>query len=327
MIISFEELKGQLKKILLKHGFAEERAEICAGVFAGNSRDGVHSHGAHRFPTFIEYVDKGLIHVNAEPTILSTHGCVENWDGQLAPGVYLATRAIDRAIEFALQHGMGLVAIRNSNHWMRGGTYGWRAAEKGCIAICGTNSIANMPPYQGTEPTLGNNPLVIAVPRNEGHIVIDMAMSQFSYGKLNEYKLKKSQLPVAGGYDKEGNLTKDPDAIIRSQRTLPVGHWKGSGLSMMIDLLVSVLSGGRSVGDITRQGSETGVSQFFICIHPQNAHERIVENIIAYTKSSAVASENMSIRYPGEQTLNHRQRSLEKGIEVNDEIWNKIKSL
>jgi 3-dehydro-L-gulonate 2-dehydrogenase len=320
------ELRAELEQILLKHGFETERARLCALIFANNSRDGVHSHGVHRFPTFIDYIKQGLININAEPAVLNTLGCLEQWDGQLAPGVYVASKATDRAVALARMHGMGCVAVRNTNHWMRGGTYGWQAADQGCIAILGTNSIANMPPHNATTPALGNNPLVIAVPRQEGHVVLDMAMSQFSYGKLNEYKMRSQKLPVPGGFDTNGNITTDPGDIIVSQRTLPIGYWKGSGLSLMMDLLVSVLSEGRTVGEITSQGSETGVSQFFICIRPENIDARIVDSVIAFAKS-AQPEKDQSIKYPGEQTLEHRRRSESEGIEINDSVWQKVKSL
>src|SRR5207237_10438384 len=100
----------------------------------------------------------------SEPETLSRDGVTENWDGHLAPGMYTATLAMRRAITLAKENSMGCVAVKNTNHWMRGGTYGWQAADAGYIGICVTNTIANMPPWGGKEPRLGNNPLVIAVP-------------------------------------------------------------------------------------------------------------------------------------------------------------------
>src|SRR5205814_7251856 len=127
-----------------------------------------------------------------------------------------------------------------------------------------TNTIANMPPWGGIKPGLGNNPLVIAIPRRQGHIVLDMAISQFSYGKLQEYQLAGKLLPVPGGYDNDGILTTDAKKIRESRRILPIGYWKGSGLSLMLDLLVAGLSGGRTVAQISAQGEEYGLSQIFI---------------------------------------------------------------
>jgi 3-dehydro-L-gulonate 2-dehydrogenase len=327
MLIPFSTLKQELKRVLVKTGMNEDRTDLCSEIFAGNSRDGVYSHGLNRFPQFIKSVDEGLINVNAEPVVVGTKGSIERWDGQLAPGIYTATKAVGRAADMAIENGIGLVAVRNTNHWMRGGTYGWQAADKGCIAICGTNSIANMPPWGGKDATLGNNPLVIAVPRTEGHLVLDMAMSQYSYGKLNEHHLAGKKLAHAGGYDENGNLSDDPYAIMHSKRTLPVGLWKGSALSLMMDVLASVLSEGKTVSGITSTGKEFAVSQFFICIAPESVNQKIIDEIVSYAKSSAVIDENSSVRYPGESTLRRRNKSLSEGVYVNEKIWEEVKGL
>ena len=325
MTLSFEELKNEMKRILLSHSFAPEKAGHCARIFAENSRDGVHSHGINRFPVFVQYIQEGLVNPQSEPVQVGQSGLIEHWDGQLAPGMYTASLAMERAIAVARESGLGCVAVRNTNHWMRGGTYGWMAAEQGCIAICATNARANMPPWGGTEPRLGNNPLVIAVPRQKGHLVLDMALSQFSYGKMQEYEMASRPLPVAGGYDASGQLSCDPAAIAATKRTLPIGFWKGSGLSLMIDVLVSALSGGRSVAQITKEGKEYGVSQFFLCLQPSTLHEEALDEIITFTKTAAQQEE--AIRYPGEQVLRQRQKSAREGIEVNAASWEQLKSL
>src|SRR5687768_8505489 len=84
MTLSFEELKDEMKRVLLGHGFAPEKAEICAHIFAENSRDGVHSHGINRFPLFVQYIQEGLVSVENEPVEVGRSGLIEHWDGQLA---------------------------------------------------------------------------------------------------------------------------------------------------------------------------------------------------------------------------------------------------
>ncbi len=327
MNVNFEQLKDQFNSVLLKLGFSRARAELCARVFAENSRDGVYSHGINRFPVFVRYVRDGLINIHAEPEKTGQNGVIEYWDGHLAPGMYTATLAMQQAINISKKDGIGCVSVKNTNHWMRGGTYGWQAAEAGCIGICATNTIANMPPWGGKEPRLGNNPLVISIPREQGHIVLDMAISQFSYGKLQEYELKNEQLPVAGGYDEQGQLTTDPGKIRATKRILPIGFWKGSGLSLVLDILVAALSGGRSVADITADGKEYGLSQFFLCIYSKELKLTLSDKIIQYTKSSAPVSDSEQILYPGEKTLATRQRNEKQGIPVNEDIWQEIMNL
>jgi 3-dehydro-L-gulonate 2-dehydrogenase len=322
--IPFSDLKSEFKRSLLKLSFEEKKADLCAEIFAANSLDGVYSHGVNRFPVFVKYVKQGLIDLRAEPELLERNTSTEHWDGHLGPGMYNAALAMGRAIDLAKENGLGCVALRNTNHWMRGGTYGWQAAAAGCIGICFTNTIANMPPWGGTEPRIGNNPLVIAVPRSKGHVVLDTAMSQYSYGKLQEHTLKNKPLAVPGGYDREGLPTSDPREIMESQRPLPIGYWKGSGLSVLLDVLLTAIMGGRSVAKITADGAEYGLSQFFLCLHRDHYHETLIEEILEYTRSSALANPAEPIRYPGESTLEIRRKNEMEGIPVHEQVWAEI---
>jgi 3-dehydro-L-gulonate 2-dehydrogenase len=326
MKIPFEKLQAEFLRVLLKQDFDAEKAVQCATIFAENSRDGVYTHGLNRFPTFVDYIQQGLIDSYAQPTLENTFGLIEQWNGNLAPGMLNAQFCTNRAITLAKEHGIGCVAIRNTNHWMRGGTYGWQAAEAGCIGIHFTNTIALVPPWGGIDPRLGNNPLVIAMPRAEGHIVLDMAISQYSMGKLMQYQAANEDLPLPGGYDEAGELSTDPGAIIKSKRLLPIGFWKGSGLALMLDLLVTILSQGKSTAEITEGKVESGVGQVFICINDPDKETtaRLTEQVLAFTKSSRPDKEGGTIAYPGENTLKTRIRNLQEGIPVREEIWNKV---
>jgi 3-dehydro-L-gulonate 2-dehydrogenase len=327
MKVSFEEMFNLLEKVLLEKGFHPDRARLCGRIFSENSRDGVYSHGLTRFPSFIQMVDAGLINKNAEPERIGSQGSWENWDGQLGPGMYVAYRAMERAIVLARDHGLGAVSVKNTNHWMRGGTYGRLAAEAGCVGICSSNTIANLPPWGGIDPRLGNNPLVIAIPHREEPLVLDMAMSQFSYGKMQEYELKGEPLPYPGGYNGEGRLSMDPAEIRASKRALPIGLWKGAALSLMLDLLVSSLSGGKSSPSITAQGKEYGLSQFFLCIHPEKMDSRIADEIIEYARGSRLDENTRAIFYPGEKMYAERKKNLAEGIPVHREIWNQVMAM
>jgi len=326
MRIPYQQLRAEFKRVLTALNINDEVAEACAATFADNSRDGVYSHGLNRFPTFVEYVTEGLVIPHATPTQVKTMGAIEQWDGNLAPGMLNAKFCMNRAIDLANDNGIGCVAIKNTNHWMRGGSYGLQAAEAGYIGLCFTNTIANLPPWGGTEPRLGNNPLVIAIPRKGGHVVLDMAISQYAFGKLWQYEAQGKPLPVPGGYDNKGNLTTDAAAIVESKRALPIGFWKGSGLSLVLDLLATLLSGGDSTAAITQAGrKESGVSQVFIAIKTDNEkNAAMIDEIIAYTKSSEADEE---ILFPGENMLRTREQSLKQGVWVDEEIWGKVKGL
>lgn len=329
MRISYQQMQDKFQKVLMSLGFTKERAELCAKLFAEASRDGVYSHGLNRFPTFVEYIKKGFIDIHAEPEKIDEVGVMERWDGRLGPGNINADFSMNRAIELAREHGMGFVALKNTNHWMRAGSYGWQAAAANCVGICWTNTIANMPPWGAKEQRVGNNPLVLAVPREEGPVVLDIAMSQFSYGQLGNYKIRGEQLPVDGGYDSDGNLTRDPAAVLENQRPLPIGYWKGSGLSLLLDLVSVVLSGGRSSYEISKQDYEYGVSQIFIAfdmskLPDQSSIKQSINETINDLHASTPTEENGRVRYPGEGTLKTRKENLQHGIPVEWSIWQKV---
>lgn len=296
-------------------------------VFANNTLDGVNSHGVNRFPGFIHSVERGEVQKDAEPEMTTSNGLTENWNGNFGIGVYNATKAMDRAIELSKKSGIGCVSLYNTNHWMRGGTYGWQAANAGCIGICFTNTVAIMTPYGGIDPRLGNNPLVMAVPRPDGNLVLDMAIAQYSFGKMYSYELEGKQLPMPGGYDNEGHLTTDPHTIRKSMRSLPIGAWKGSGLALMLDVLLTALTGGNSTKRVTERGGDSGISQCFIAIHQSDYHAALLDEIIAFTKSAKTIDENGEIRYPGERTLSARNKNSKEGIPVNEEAWQRVLDL
>ncbi len=186
--ISFDDVQSQLAAVLRILGFTEPRGLLCARLFAETTRDGVYSHGLSRFPRFVAMIRNGSVDPAAEPAIVSRFGAMERWDGHRGPGNLNANAAMTRAIALSREHGIGCVALGNTNHWMRGGTYGWQAADAGTIGICWTNTMPNLPPWGAADPAIGNNPLVIAVPRAAGPVVLDIAMSQFSYGAIEGYR-------------------------------------------------------------------------------------------------------------------------------------------
>ena len=332
MIIQSGQMQDVLYKLFVKYQFSEEKAELLARVFTQNTLDGVNSHGINRVPLFINYVETGLVKVDAEAEKVETFGSIERWDGHFGPGIINATKCTNRAIELAKLHGMGMVALRNTNHWMRGGTYGWQAAEAGCISIFFTNTQPNMPAWGGKDSRVGNNPFIVSIPREEGHVVLDMAISQFSFGKIHEYKLKDKKLPFQGGWDDNDILTDDPEKILSNERGLPIGYWKGSALSMILDMMATLLSAGDSTYKIGLRERETGVSQVFLCIYPEifhdrNVREKLLDEIIDFTHDVKPMHPGDKTYYPGERTLQNRERNSENGIPVNEEVWQKVMEL
>jgi len=329
--VPFEDLRALLEQAMRRLGLSPDRAHLCARLFAETTRDGVYSHGLNRFPRFRAMVENGSIDVSATPTLTTAFGSIERWDGHRGIGNLNARSSMQRAIELARTSGIGAVALANSNHWMRGGAFGWQAAEQGVFAICWSNTLPNVPAWGATSPSIGNNPLILAVPRANGHhVVLDMAMSQFSYGALASYAKRGQPLPVPGGYDSAGHLTEDAGAIEASQRALPIGYWKGSGLALVLDMIGAMLSGGLATHQLGLEPlREAGQSQVFLAVDPSNlgtAEElsRVADGILDYLRHAKPVDPTQPIRYPGEQTLLVREENMRLGVPVDPDIWSDL---
>lgn len=323
--VPFSELLQTLAQILERKGFTPTRATECARLFAETTRDGVYSHGVNRFLRFLTMIDNGTVDIHGQPQLVLGAGALERWDGHRGPGNLNAQSSMARAMTLARQYGVGCVALGHTNHWMRGGTYGWQAADAGMIGICWTNTLPNLPAWGAATAVLGNNPMVIAVPRDGGHLVLDMAISQFSFGALASYRERGEPLPVDGGFDSKGNLSRDPAAIEESHRPLPIGYWKGAGLSLLLDAVAATLAGGLAAfqipQDILREGD---VSQIFLALNPAKlgAGPQIADAIVRALKEAEPGAE---VRYPGEKVLKTRAENLAKGVPVDPSLWAELK--
>ena len=327
--VTFEEMRSVFAGILSNTGFSRERAYRCAEIFVLNSLEGVYSHGVNRFPRFVSNIKDGYILPQAVPSLVRNAGSVEQWNGNLGPGPLNAFLATERAMEIASENGIGLVALGNTNHWMRGGTYGWHAAGKGFIFIGWTNTEANMPAWGAKDFRIGNNPMVLAVPYKDEAVVLDFAMSQYSYGKMELHNLEGKRLPFPGGFNNNGEITDSPGEILATRRALPIGYWKGSGLSILLDILAAVLSGGLSTVEISAKKAEYALSQVFIAISLNNLSnfrtiQETIDRIIRDLKDSVPDENGNEIRYPGENTIKVREENKRNGIPVNRELWERI---
>ncbi|MGV8924730.1 MAG: 3-dehydro-L-gulonate 2-dehydrogenase [Ewingella sp.] len=332
--IEFNLMQQTVQRALLNAGLDEDSARVCARIHTESSCDGISSHGLNRVARFVDYVKKGWIDSHAKPELEKSLGTLAIYNGHQGIGITNALFAVEKATEMAKEHGTGIVAMKNSSHWMRGGSYGWYAAEQGMAAICWTNTESCMPAWGGKNTRVGNNPFVMAIPRAKGPIVLDMAMSQYSYGKLQVTRLKNEKLPFPGGYDAQGKLTDEPGPIEASKRILPTGYWKGSGLAIVLDAMAALLSAGSPTNEIDKidKGSCTGASQIFMIFDPSQLGgaeftERMADSVADYVNQSEPAENSRDVRYPGQTAASNREENRRLGIPVDDDVWNEVMQL
>lgn len=332
MRIPYDEMVSVFVEKLGKYGIKGDDAQLSARLFADASRDGIHTHGLQRFPKFIDSIKKGAVDVDKRAVYSESLGIIERWDGQRGPGNLNAWICNKRAIELAKKYGVGVVALSNTNHWMRPGNYGIQAAKEDCISILWTNTTPNMPAWGGKDAKLGNNPIVIAVPYADAPVIVDVAMSMFSYGKLEKYRREGVMCPVDGGIDKDGNISRDPGKILETHQVLPIGYWKGSGLSLVLDLVAASLAGGATTRLVGKEDTETNLSQIFIAFDLSKASDRArieeeIGNTLKDLQSSEPLEEGVHVHYPGQGMKRTAEESMKNGVFADDSLWKTVLEL
>jgi LDH2 family malate/lactate/ureidoglycolate dehydrogenase len=234
---------------------------------------------------------------------------------------------MDRAVDKARRHGVGLCLAANTTHWGRAHAYAARAAAAGFVGLCTTNAIPTMAVPGAAKAVLGNNPLAIGVPRPSPQepIVLDMAMTQAALGKVGTHRREGRAIPPGWGADEAGRPTTDPARILASGLLLPMGGHKGIGLALMMELLTAGLAGGALghqivVGDAT--GLDPGASKLFLAIDVAALVDRAtfdaaVEELVAHLHAADPAH---SVLAPGERGLQARREHERDGIPVHPDI-------
>lgn len=317
-------------KNILDHYFPEEKSSQLANIFLQAELDGVSTHGLARFPRFIREIDEGFIKLDTDIEKIKSFGGWEMWSGNAGPGPLSALHCTNRVVDLAKTHGIACVGLRNTNHWLRPGFYAKHAADRGCAFIAWSNTMPNMRAHGASKTSLSNLPITIGLPKdskNEHLVLADLALSQFSYGKLSEFEKRSESLPIEGGYDQQSQLTKDPKAIHRNHSASAIGLWKGSALSIVLDLLAAFLTGGRSVYEIGTTEGEQNVSQVYIAIaldqlwsEPEYS-DRLIE------LKTQLKAMDAQVRIPGEKILEKNQDHLNDSVFVDGDIWREIMSL
>ncbi len=301
-----------------RRGVAADVAAVVLDCLLEADRRGVHTHGLLRLPAYCEQVRSGEIDAAAAPAILHDEGPTALVDGRFAFGAVSGTFAADDAARRAAEHGIGATAVRNGNHFGSAGHYSLRIARRGLVGLVACNTPAAMAPWGASESRLGNNPLSIAAPAGDRPpVVLDMALSAVSRGRIKLAELNGEEIPAGWALDPAGSPTADAAAALAGA-LLPMGEHKGSGLAVAIEALTAALAGAGISPRLVNTGltgagdgaaAERGSAYLVVAIDParfagQETFVSRLGDLVDELKVSRLAPGFGEILVPGE--LEHR---------------------
>jgi ureidoglycolate dehydrogenase (NAD+) len=326
-------LEAYARDIMRAHGVDEAQAAIVAKNKIWCDLIGRRSYGVLRMPILMKRVREGVIRAPCHPVFEEKMPVLVHLDGDGGFGHYVAELAMGRAMDVARVHGMGAVGVSNSNYYGTGGYFVNMAAQAGMVGIAFTNSYPKVAAHGGIRAVLGTNPIGFGAPRRNGqHLLLSMATSMTAGSKIREYANAGAEIPAGIAIDSEGKPITDP-AKFDEGAMLPVGGPKGYGLSLMVEVLSSVITGaGISHGvasmyfDFTRTAN---IGHFFIAMDvkrwmPLEAFFDRMEELVSALKGSGREGE---VLLPVEKRWRNYAANLQDGIPLDTKTREELQQL
>jgi len=319
--LSVSGLRELAEKVFCSYGMPAENAKIVADCLITADLRGVASHGIVRVKSYLERAQKE--NWNPDPKFSFTgRGAICVMDGDDGFGSLVGTAAMQKAMELARIHGVGVCSVRHSSHFGMAAYYPLMAAREDMIGFCCTNGVSNLAPYGAKKGMLGTSPFAIAAPvQDKAPIALDVSCSVSARGRITNAKREGKTIPLGWAIDKDGNPTTDPaEALVGA--ILPVGGHKGSGMSMIVDILCGVLNGGSTAKHVREDPTKgPGIGHFFIAFdisafEPIEEFKARAKTFVEEMKSAEKAPGVSEIFVPGEQADRRTAYNLEHGIIV-----------
>jgi len=335
--VDHETLRGIVTQICAHAGSENTEAELVADNLVIANLMGHDSHGVGMLPRYIDSVQNGGLKVNAHAKIVVDSGALIVVDGQAGYGQVIGGETMDFGIERVREHGVAIVATRQSFHLCRIGAWAEHCARQGYISMHHTNVVGHKPlvaPYGANEARYATNPYTIGLPATPGHpmVVLDMATSVVALGKVRVAKNKGEQMAPGILVDGDGNPTTDPNVMYGDNpgAALPFGGHKGGGLALMNELLAGVFSGGHTMRpETTREDDAILNNMLSIIIDPAKLGDTDVfaaeiDATLEYVKSARPIDPDKPVLVPGEPERLMRVEREAGGVPIDDTTWEEI---
>lgn len=318
-----DELTALAAAILCAVGVPADDARYVADSLVTADGWGHPSHGLLRLSWYVDRIRSGVMSPVTVPESVFDSGVVSVLDGHDGVGQIVTRFACDQAVQRAGSYGVGVVAVRNSNHFGTAAYFTRAMAEAGCVAILTTNGSPAMAPWGGRSKSVGANPWSIAVPGGSTHgaVVLDIANTHVARGKVYAARERGTPIPEGWAIDSDGAPTMDPQAAIDGL-ILPMAGHKGYAVSFMMDILSGVLTGSSFATDVAGPyvpDRRSGCGHLVIAIRvdairPEEDFARDLATLIASTKAVPLAQGHQEIFYPGELEDRSAARAATHGI-------------
>ncbi len=344
MRVDEKALRELCEKIFFKLGVKGEDANTVTDVLVEADLRGISSHGVARLKRYVDGIRCGKMNPKPKMKVVRENPVMALIDADNALGQVAGVFGMKKAIEKAKDMGVGIVSVAHSNHYGIAGYYSMMALKYDFIGISMTNSAPLVIPTFGSEPILGTNPLSIAIPTgSQAPVVLDMATSVVTRGKIEVYARMDRKLPEGWAVGEEGEIETNPSILLkgfleRKGGILPLGGegetfggHKGYGLSFIIDILAGVLSGS-AFGKHTYESRYPDLGHFFCavdisCFRDASEFKRDMDRYIQEIKSSKKASEEKRIYVHGEKEFENKERNQREGIPLDEKTLQMIKKL
>lgn len=307
--------------LLKAGGFSAEQAAQTADLLVWANLRGVDSHGVLRIPRYVEMCEQGLINPAAQPRKVAGKGGVCVIDADRAPGAQAMNLAATTAVDLAGTHGIGWCAVRAITHAGAIGYYAQQVAQRGLVALVMTASKPLMVYFGAKGEAVSTNPLAIAAPTADAAnpLVLDMSTAAVALGKIMAARDAGESIPAGWAVDKDGEETTDPAA---AKAVLPMAGPKGSGLSLMIEVLASVMSGHPLIAVALTRGGDPGGNGIVAALDPAAFGTSVplgtaVQELCDAIKALSPAGGRDAVLLPGERGLKTMRLRLREGIPVS----------
>lgn len=326
MKIKVDELKSVTKKALQKYGYNSEETKTILDVLMyaqlrGNNQGVVKLIG-NGIPKSSEAGKIKAIKETKLSTLL---------DGNYNQGMVVLTQAVDTAIKKAKEHGFGIAGTYNTCTSTGAlGYYAQKIAKEDLIGFVYAGSPETVCAFGSYQPIFGTNPMAIGVPTDNTPFVLDIATAYMAYFGLVEAKTAGKKIPAGIAYDKDGNMTTDPGEAMEGA-LLPFDlRYKGSGLSMMVEVLTGPLvrASFTGVGDTAKNWGNLVYAFDPELLTSASEFKTQVSTMIQKVKATKKLPGVEEVLVAGERGDRIYQKAIESGeTEIEENLWNELQKV